>query len=188
MTKLCDIAFNYGADKCPKIKHHYTPFYYELFKFRKESIKKVIEVGVGYRGRVSDYPDYKNGASLYMWRDFFPNAQIYGIDILPGLVFKDKRIETFRCDQTVKGDLENLIKKTGSDIDLFVDDGSHKSADQVFTCLTVMPLLKKDVIYVIEDVSDPNIINRFTDYDCRLIDFEDRRRLDDRLILVRNKC
>jgi len=39
-TPLCKLAFEYKTDKCPKIKHVYTPFYYELLKDRKNTIKK----------------------------------------------------------------------------------------------------------------------------------------------------
>ena len=123
-----------------------------------------------------------------MWRDFFPNAQIYGADTLPQLVFHDDRIETFRCDQTVKKDLENLIAKTGSDIDLFIDDGSHLPKDQVFTCLTVMPMLKKSVIYLIEDAGASQVIETYLgNFDYHIIKFKNARYRDDKLIVVKQK-
>jgi hypothetical protein len=187
MTTLCDLAYKYGSDKCPQIKHHYTGFYYELFKDRRDSVRKVVEIGVGCRENMNDYPGYRTGASLYMWRDFFPNAMIYGADILPELVFKDGRIETFQCDQSVRSDLLNLIKKTGPDIDLFIDDGSHKPDDQVFACLTVMPMLDEGTTYVIEDVGKVGIIHSLDCYDCQRVSFKDRVSRDDRLIVVRKK-
>jgi predicted O-methyltransferase YrrM len=175
VTVLCDLAFQYGTDKCPQIKHHYTEVYYEMFKDRQEDVKKVVEIGVG------------TGASLYMWRDFFPNAMIYGADILPELLFEDERIKTFHCDQRVHGDLMNLIEKTGAGIDLFIDDGSHRPEDQVLTCLNMMPLLQENAIYVIEDAGRAGIIHDLSQFDCHKIGFADRVYRDDRLIVVRKK-
>ena len=160
--ELSELAYKYGTDKCPRIFHPYTPFYYELLKDRKNTIKKVLEVGIGYYEMLK-YGDqsvwdknlgrqYMLGASLKMWRDFFPNAQVYGADIRKEVMFGDERIKTFLCDETKKEDIEQLIKNTGKDIDLFVDDGSHHWEYQIFLCLTAMPLLQKEVIYVIEDI------------------------------------
>lgn len=162
ITELCKIAYKYGTDKCPQIKHAYTPFYFNLLKNRRESIKKVLEVGIGYyRGMQQNETiydpglkrQYHRGASLYMWRDFFPNAQIYGADIRPEAVFKDDRITTFLCDEKKNEDLVELIKNTGSDIDLVVDDASHHVNDQIFLAKNILHLLNKNVTYIIEDVS-----------------------------------
>jgi len=185
VTVLCDLAYLYGSDKCPQIKHHYTEFYYDLFKDKRESVKKVVEIGIGCPENMNDYSGYKTGASLYMWRDFFPNAMIYGVDILPGILFRDDRIETFRCDQTDSWHLTWLIDKTGSDIDLFIDDGSHKPEDQLFTCKTVMPLLDTGATYVIEDVGRVGIIEELRQYDSQKITFENKASRDDRLITIR---
>jgi len=190
MTELCDIAFKYRTDKCPQIRHSYTIFYYELLKDHRNSIKKVLEMGVGYRvGRGEPRPDHPIGRSLYMWRDFFPNAQIYGADIVTETVFKDGRIETFLCDETKKEDLAALIEKTGSDIDLFIDDGSHITEHQIFLCQNMMPLLKKDVIYIIEDVKFPPVVmNALSDYDCFVPKYHRPTRVSyDNLIIVRRK-
>jgi hypothetical protein len=95
---------------------------------------------------------YKPGASLRMWRDFFPNAMIYGADILPEVLFKEDRIETFLCDERDPKSVASVLGKIGPDIDLFIDDGSHDVQAQINLCKYAMPLLKRDVIYIIEDV------------------------------------
>lgn len=186
-TELCDLAFKYGTDKCPRIKHPFTPFYYELLKHRRGSIKKVVEIGVGAKRRHSNSPDNRMGAGLYMWRDFFPKAKIFGADIDPQVMFKDERIKTILCDQSSKKDLLALIKKTGANIDLFIDDASHVPEHQVFTCLTLMPLLKKSVIYVIEDVLDPTIAVCLHEYDWKMTDRLGKHH-DDRLIIVKHRA
>lgn len=197
LTELCHLGFKYGTDKCPQIRHNYTPFYYELLKDRRETIKKVLELGIGrYKGMKANawhYDpglniQYHQGASLYMWRDFFPNAQIYGADILPQALFEDERIKTYLCDERVKEDLVKLIANTGSDIDLFVDDASHHVDDQIFLAKTLLPLLKKDVIYIIEDVGHSRHINRILspEYDI-YIPLIRRSFRGGMLVVIRNK-
>jgi hypothetical protein len=197
ITPLCKLAYKYGTDKCLQIKHSYTPFYYQLLSNKRKSIKKVLELGIGKTRKNTHQPEviYEHGvvpylmrgASLYMWRDFFPNAQIYGADDSPETLFEDTRIQTFFCDETIKEDILKLIKKTGPDIDLFIDDGNHNRRRQIFLCKTSMPLLKKDVIYIIEDVRYPDeIVSALSEYDCQISQFP-ARFIDDRVIVVRNK-
>lgn len=187
MTPLCQLAFKYGSDKCPQIKHHYTEVYFNLFASRTNKIKKVVEIGIG------------TGASLYMWRDFFPRAQIYGADINTATLFDKKRIKSIRCDQTQKKDLQNLLQETGADIDLFVDDGLHGSDAQLATCKIVLPYLitrspKMEHLYSIEDVGKPEIIEEIKKFPfaqkCK-IEFAKiprrRKYWDDRAILARYK-
>ncbi len=82
MTKLCELAEKYGCDKCPQVGHPYTPHYYELLKYK--DIKKVLELGIGSRETMQWTPDnYQKGASLKMWRDFFPDKlSEYDVEIL----------------------------------------------------------------------------------------------------------
>lgn len=187
-TPLCELAYKYGTDKCPQISHPYTPFYYELFKDKIDSVKKVVEMGIGSRSTMHYHQDhYVTGASLYMWRDFFPNAMVYGADILPETMIKSERIETFLCDETKKEDLEKLIAKTGTDIDVFVDDGAHARPLQIELCRTIMPMLKKEVIYIIEDVMWPNHVARaLKEYNCVVPVFPNSRKKE-AVIIVTNK-
>jgi len=171
LDELSELAIKYGTDKYGK--HTYTPYYFELLKKRRHVIKKVIEIGTA------------EGASLFMWRDFFPNATIYGAEIDKDRIFKEDRIEVIECDQSKVEDLADLLSKTGLDIDIMIDDGSHDPKDQVLTALTVLPLIKKEVIYIIEDVADPKIIKYFEDYACEVVKLS--KRYDDRLIIIRHK-
>lgn len=169
-TELCELGYKYGADKCPQIGHQYTPFYYELFKDKRNDIKKVFEFGVGNMRQYKHIVNYHLGASLLMWRDFFPNAQVYGADIVESSVFKADRVETFLCDERDKEQVISLMKKIGAeDIDIFIDDASHRVHDQRFLCETVMPLLKKDVIYIIEDTRRFRMLSKqLPQYDCTI--------------------
>jgi hypothetical protein len=154
MTELCELAYKYRTDKCPQICHSYTPFYYELFKDRRHSIKKVLEIGIGSREAMAHVEGYIPGASLRMWRDFFPNAMIYGIDIDPGCLFEEDRIQTFLCDIHNEEHVKNLLSTIGNDIDLIIDDSLHGAHDQLKTFNIIKPLIKNlDFNYIIEDAA-----------------------------------
>lgn len=192
-TELCEIAYKYGTDKCPQIGHLYTPFYFELLKDKRDSVRKVVEIGIGtpkYMHYESTH--YVTGASLYMWRDFFPHAMVYGADVLPESLIEDERIKTFFCDETKKEDVERLIGEVGGDIDLFVDDALHVKELQIALCKMVMPMVKRDVIYIIEDVGFPNTITAaLSEYDCLVKELNYTAKTSgpkNRVIVVRNKA
>ena len=171
MDSLSKLGKKYGTDKIGK--HNYLPVYYDLFKDRTNEIKKVLEIGVG------------EGAGLRMWRDFFPKAVVYGAEIdlhrVTALMDED-RIHVHPCDQSKEADLNDFVRLTGKDLDLVVDDGSHKPEDQVFTALYFLPLLKEGAIYVIEDVADLNILAEFEEYVAMIK--QCGKRYDDRLIII----
>ena len=175
LTPLCLLARKYGCDKFGA-KHSYSRWYWDTFQDRRETIRKVVEIVVG------------EGASLYMWREFFPNATIYGADIEQRRVFCDERIMVYLCDQRKDADVQQLIQHTGPDIDLLIDDGSHNAIDQVDTFLAAMPLLAPGATYVVEDVRFPWSPEDFPDYDVREPILERRRRYDNRLIVVRHRA
>lgn len=156
MTPLCELALKYKTDKCPQIKHAYTPYYYELFKDKRESVKKVFELGI------------QTGASLRMWRDFFPNAEIYGADINPKTLFQEERITTFLLNESLEKDWDNVFSKTGTDFDIFIDDGLHHPGYQV-RVLKILTKKLKGLDYIIEDVKQPQLlIQRFWKYQATI--------------------
>lgn len=192
LDPLSKLAFKYGTDKCPQLNHCYTPFYYQLLKDKRRSIKKVLEMGIGNGKHTRKFfPHAVTGASLFMWRDFFPNAQIYGADNDPETIFESERIKTYLCDETKREDLLRLINETGTDIDLFIDDGSHSSNDQQFLCRILMPLFKKDVIYIIEDVRLLGTLGKkLAEYDCIIPKLPPKKQPErgrDQIMIVKHK-
>lgn len=171
MTPLCEIAFKYGTDKCPQVGGaYYTQFYWELFKDKREVFRKILELGVGSRVTLQRVPkQYQRGASLRMWRDFFPHAQIYGVDLSPTAIFQDERIATFLLNTKVEADMRKLIDSIGPDIDVVVDDGTHREKSQLLAVRSLMPILKHDVIYIIEDAYHPESIkHELKEYHCQI--------------------
>lgn len=170
MDTLSELGLKYGTDKIGK--HNYLPIYYDLFKDRRNEVKKVLEIGVG------------EGKGLRMFRDFFPKAMIFGLEIDVDRLFQEDRIDVIYCNQSDKNDLLYGIGCIGTDIDLVVDDGSHKPEDQVFTFNVIFPNLNEGAIYIIEDVADENVFNLL--FECKKKEIKKvGRRYDDRLIICR---
>jgi hypothetical protein len=176
-TELCKLAFKYRTDKCPKIRHSYTPFYHKVFKDIRKDVKKVFEMGIGFPGTMGHVEKvigkpHIAGASLMMWRDYFPNAQVYGADWDErGIVDGEDRIKTFIADEKCPQEIKAMMREVGKDVDLFIDDGAHEHDVQVLLAKTVLPLLQKDVIYIIEDVYSPKrVVNELNKlgYKCEV--------------------
>lgn len=106
--------------KTDKVTHHGYHRFYDYFLIPIKNYKmNVLEIGVD---------DLK---SLKMWLDFFPNANIYGVDINKK-DFTYSRGSIFKADQSKKKDLEKLQKKIGK-CQFIIDDGSHVPEHQLLT-------------------------------------------------------
>lgn len=164
------LCIEHGCDKTPEIFHAYAPIYDKLFK-ELRSVKAVLEIGVGYpklmkrhinlkssgSGRIYTY---KTGASLYVWRDYFPGAIIYGLDINPEAhVTGESRIKTFLGDATDKKIISKIAQDVGP-FDIVVDDGSHRAEEQLKTAQLLLPYVKSGGLYFIEDVTDAAFLIR----------------------------
>ena len=149
-TPLCRIAARYCCDKCPAIRHHYTPFYHQLLG--NCEIRRVLEVGV------------YGGASLRTWRDYFPQAQVFGLDFNslyisdPYFAFNEERIHTYLCDALVKEQVDRVVGGLcgpgGLDggLDLIIDDAGHAPVEQLIMLDNLIPYLRPGGLYIIEDV------------------------------------
>ena len=126
--------------KTNKITHHgYERFYdYFLIPLKYKNIN-VLEIGVD---------DLR---SLKTWLNFFPNANIYGLDINEKK-YDYKRGEIFKGDQTKKTDLKKIVKKIGK-CGFIIDDGSHVPEHQLKTFNYLLnECLDFGGVYIIEDI------------------------------------
>jgi len=110
--------------------------YDNIFPERKESTTSLLEIGV------------KNGYSLLLWRDYFINANILGIDprYCPN-VQGEKRISQITADAY---DL-SLIKQLGS-FDIIIDDGPHTLESMEFFLEHYPKLCNPGGIVILEDI------------------------------------
>ncbi|MFE0511426.1 hypothetical protein, partial [Streptomyces sp. NPDC058964] len=103
-----------------------------------------------YMGLGCTPPPGQGGASLRMWKQFFPKAQIFGMDIQDKSFVDEDRITTFIGDQSDPSSLNAVADKIG-ELDVIIDDGSHRSPHVLTTFATLFPRLKDGGIYAVED-------------------------------------
>ena len=120
---------------------HYFWVYEKHFAAMRNKPFKMLEIGV------------LNGGSLEMWRHYFPEATIVGIDITPSCKNHeqvDKNIHVRIGSQTDKEFLQKVIEEFGP-FDLILDDGSHQVAHVNETFQFLFSTLADNGIYFIED-------------------------------------
>jgi hypothetical protein len=106
-----------GSDKWGS--HWYTPHYERHFKNLRKKKLKILEIGVG------GYDDPNaGGASLRMWKYYFPKSQICSIDVYDKSRIEEHRIKIFRGSQNDPDFLLDVVKQMGG-LDIVIDDGSH---------------------------------------------------------------
>ena len=102
----------FNTDKC--YLHNYVDKYHDLFKNRRFEKLKILEIGIG----TAPMP------SLRLWKEYFPNSQIYGIDIEKSYIDNSvENITTFLCSSLDKKGIEEKLKPLGP-FDIIIDDGN----------------------------------------------------------------
>lgn len=152
-VNLTQLAERYSCDKL--YNHSYIPKYEQLLAARKHKVRRMLEIGIGFEDLMKPFvPRYVHGASIKMWRDYFPvkSTAIYACDIREDVLINegDKRIWSFVCDQSKPVDLWKFYDY-GWKFDFIIDDGSHDPQHQFLTAAVLVPLLMPGGVYVIED-------------------------------------
>jgi len=130
------LGIHYKTDKA--WRHFYMDIYESFLRDRRNDVKHVLELGV------------LGGASLRMWRDYFPNAIVTGLDNDPKCAqIEEKRIEIRLGDVSR---LETFDQFPDDHFDVIVDDASHHPAHQITALCFLWPKLKRNGIYFIEDI------------------------------------
>jgi hypothetical protein len=144
MGSLEEIVDNTRTDK--NTTHSYLPLYQTLLGSKKETAKNVLEVGICL------------GGSIKLWKDFFTNANVYGLDVMDissvweGIRNREDIIlhtSTDAYDEEVfrKNFLDKDIK-----FDFMLDDGPHSLESMVQFIKLYSQILADDGILIIEDV------------------------------------
>jgi hypothetical protein len=140
MGLLNDIGLKYDADKSSKF-HNYLDFYQEQLPDR-DFRGRLLEIGV------------MDGLSMKMWREYYPKAEIVGIDIKPmDFMHNDdwgvpESVNLIQCDGTDP----KQTKKLGM-FDIIIDDGSHYWADQQKSFdILYRRQLNPGGVYILEDL------------------------------------
>lgn len=166
--ELAPIAAKYDSDKCSW--HSYGPIYDQLFCGK--TVRKVLEIGIGYKSN-----------SLFMWAEYFPEAEIYGLDLRPEALVNEGRIHSFQCDQGLLLSLVAAQKSVGVGFDLIVDDGSHYPEHQLLSACVLWPTIAAGGRYVIEDVGFPEQVAPFVPFRNEIVNLKVGKIFDDRMII-----
>lgn len=190
LNQLCD---KYGTDKGSLISgfreegayrwpaHTYTRVYADLFAPVKDSVTTVFECGLG-----TNYENVPSsmgvnaipGASLRVWRDYFPNATVYGADVDSRVLFTEDRIFTGYMDQTKPESIAKFWSEYDVYPDIIIDDGLHEYRAGITLFEHSFDRLTSGGVYIIEDVlidDRPKYLEYFTE---KVVDF--------RLVLLNN--
>ncbi len=162
LAELCD---KYGSDKSSlketghpwKWKPHtYADFLHPRLQFCRPHVRRVFECGLGTNN--PDLPSTmgelgKPGASLRVWRDYFPNAKIFGADIDRTILFEDERIMTFYVDQRMPKSVRDMWSVISeANFDLMIDDGLHEFDAGICLFENSIERLSPSGYYIIEDI------------------------------------
>jgi hypothetical protein len=154
------LGSRFGTDKADTndLLHYYESI---LKKYKYEKIN-ILEIGVFF------------GSSLKMWREFFPHAEIYGMDHFTGLqgnghIFEGarkflnavhngeagtSRIHLVECDQSNRKQLKNARDKFLQDkieFQFILDDASHLMMPQQLSLAILAPCISKGGMFIMED-------------------------------------
>lgn len=95
----------------------------------------------------------QTGASVRMWADYFPNAQIVGIDINPQCAqFASRRIQIITGSQDNPEIAKFFRSEYPDGFEIVIDDGSHVGEHQRASLDLFFPLVRPGGLYVIEDL------------------------------------
>ena len=138
------LGIKYNTDKVDSSHTYknmnYCNIYEKYFYKIKDKVTKFVEIGI------------KDAYSLKMWKEYFPNAIIYGIDIDPMCKqYEEDRIKCLIGDQNDEKFLLN-IKDIIGDYDILLDDGSHITEHQIKSFDILYENCRKNGFYIIEDL------------------------------------
>ena len=165
-TKLCRLMTWYGSDKGSMTwygnyqtmgYHNYTTVYSALFSPLMERPLRVFELGLG-----SNNPNMpanmsvegRPGASLRGWRDFLPQARVYGADLDRDVLFTEERIKTYYCDQCDATAIANLWAEPElrEGMDILIEDGMHSFEANISFLNGSLEQVRCGGFYVVEDI------------------------------------
>ena len=154
-SELCRMMTDRGSDKGSGW-HNYTLLYNFLFSPRRLDVRSLFEVGLG--SNFTDVPSSMGrtgtpGASLRGWRDYFPQAQVYGADIDERILFSEERISTYYVDQMSSEAIDVLWQAVPTQsFDIMIDDGLHIFEANASFMEGSFHKVGQNGLYIIEDI------------------------------------
>lgn len=136
---LDDLGIKYATDKSSAY-HNYLVFYEKHLSKFLENKFTLFEFGVF------------DGASIRMWAEYFPNAQIVGIDYdEKSSDGYSKNVAIRRGDATDPRMIKSLIDEFGEPL-VVIDDASHRWDHQIATLQLMLPFVRPGGCMIVEDL------------------------------------
>jgi SAM-dependent methyltransferase len=166
ISELCELGRKYDTDKSSQRNnvtdyrhcHPYTLFYEGLFKNNKNKELNIAELGI------------LDGGSLLMWKEYFINAKIYGLEYNNDLIvnfrnkFNNDRISLGHIDVKNKDSIIKAFAELNILYDIVIEDTTHQFEDQIRVIENMYRYLKPGGILIIEDIfksyNEKDYINR----------------------------
>lgn len=146
LTAIGKLFRKYKADKCPE----HSDLYEMLFRSLRYQEINLLEIGIA------------RGGSLHAWRDYFPKASIWGLDI-KNMFPENSNVKIVPDVEYLCGDQgdEEFMKKLAGiwdkkPLDIVIDDGGHKSHQQQTSWKYLWPKMRHGGLYIIEDLHVAN--------------------------------
>jgi hypothetical protein len=174
MALLKDIGKKYGTDKVDEghtfFKKNFMEIYEKYFEELRMMPIRFLEIGV------------LNGSSLYSWREYFPNAEIHGMDINPNckrFERPDLNVFVHTLDCSNEEALKNFAEQYKNYFDIILDDGAHINNITLKTFRNFYSAVKSNGYYIIEDFAciylDKDFENHVKHWPgCNLIQFKEK--------------
>jgi len=132
---------HYGTDKSSD-RLDYLNFYERFLAPLQDRPITLLEIGVG------------EGRSLRMWRDYFLQGRIIGMDIVPDKIqYKGDRI-TIEIGDQADADAIRSVAEAHGPFDVVVDDAGHVPSAQISTFITLSTYMKPGGFYILEDIME----------------------------------
>lgn len=140
------------TDKCSYDHNYLDKYEFFLKKFKNEAIN-VLELGVF------------GGSSLRLWKNYFSQAVITGVDIEPSCVnYRQERIDIVIGDLANTDVLEDLKQVNPT---IIIDDASHFWSHQIKALFTLFDSLPHGGVYILEDMEtsvNPELYPEYADF------------------------
>uniref|UniRef100_A0A6C0BI04 Methyltransferase domain-containing protein n=1 Tax=viral metagenome TaxID=1070528 RepID=A0A6C0BI04_9ZZZZ len=153
ISKLCISGANNNTDKSPfamnsvccQHRKGFTGVYSLLFSRFMDVPINFAEIGI------------ETGASLLMWRECFPKANLFGFEFYKNKIdnCKNLNIENIVYNEinvTNEDSINNAFKNTNVLFDIIVDDSLHENDSHNLKIANLGKYMKKGGILIIEDL------------------------------------
>ncbi|MEL7432119.1 MAG: class I SAM-dependent methyltransferase [Chlamydiota bacterium] len=139
-TFMDQLAVEAGTAKS-SLYHDYMRVYSKYFASLRNQPIKFLEIGI------------LHGQSVQFWERYFPKGTLHFIDSsFDRIDYFSTRSTYHLADQANALDLRKVMKDSGGDFNIIIDDGGHVANQQITSFLELFPHVKSGGMYIIEDL------------------------------------